>query len=316
MYCSKECKENDVFHQRMPRLVAPFPVTRAQVAIPILQTLRIAGGTDELLEELLDTSKGNSTVFDLDLSDPNSKEKNMLTATLSMLSSPCESCDFSIKFDDAKRFVNLAPITKKPLTEKAKELLALCFFMVGLEQECNAERMIENNKETASSRILVPGEHFKKIGNTFGFSLMPFLSLIPCSCYPNVSSVTVDNKVALVVSRPIKAGENLAISYGNSFQCCRRKVRTTRLKKCYCEACVHDYPLFVNLRRGDRNFKEPPEPSTIQDTIEQYKINCKYIADHISSPPTRETIVMMNLNEKYLYKIAHPSNVFKKSSLH
>lgn len=48
----------------------------------------------------------------------------------------------------------------------------------------------------------------------FGIFLYEFTSFFSHSCCPNTQSKRVDNKLAIVVSHPIKKGEQLLTSYG------------------------------------------------------------------------------------------------------
>ena len=56
----------------------------------------------------------------------------------------------------------------------------------------------------------------KKFGD--GRALLPRVSLMSHSCFPNVQHTQEGNQVVLVAQRAIKSGEELALSYINHFQ--------------------------------------------------------------------------------------------------
>ena len=114
-----------------------------------------------------------------------------------------------------------------------------------------------------------------------GSGVFPFMSLLNHSCYPNVDTTGVDNKFVLTVSRPIKAGEQIFVSYGySSFRYTReeRRQMLARYKfTCDCIACIEDYPKFKKLPKIDRRrFKEPDfgvysTKAAIENTIKIYQ---------------------------------------------
>ncbi|XP_063708861.1 SET and MYND domain-containing protein 4-like [Culicoides brevitarsis] len=82
---------------------------------------------------------------------------------------------------------------------------------------------------------------------TCGNALMPIMSLLNHSCAPNIYRVNRYGTFAVVVSRNIKAGEQIFDCYGPHHQSHIKYERNQKLSRffftCNCEACAKDYPL-------------------------------------------------------------------------
>lgn len=96
---------------------------------------------------------------------------------------------------------------------------------------------------------LMPSSYQHLIGN--GCYL--FAGLLNHSCAPNVQRLNVANdKIAVIVSRPIRKGEQLFDSYRQHFNVQPKSVRSETLLRdynfhCDCEACINDYPMNQHL---------------------------------------------------------------------
>ncbi|KAL7037596.1 hypothetical protein ACKWTF_009295 [Chironomus riparius] len=98
--------------------------------------------------------------------------------------------------------------------------------------------------------------YYSDIDHSFiksGNSISVFVSLLNHSCVPNVNSFSVDNKVSVVVLKPIKTGEQLFRSYTNHVLHIFDKLELilTYEFKCDCIACTDDdvkkfFPLELN----------------------------------------------------------------------
>lgn len=125
-----------------------------------------------------------------------------------------------------------------------------------------------------------------------GRVILAFGSLLNHSCYPNIEHVMVDDKMVFIVTRPIKAGEQLFISYGPRFQVDFTALRKTYLQHygfdCECVACTNNYPLGEGLLHKDPSFILPTIPTSIQDAVLQFKRNCDYINKNSTLPPSFE----------------------------
>ena len=270
MYCSDECANHDAFHKEScPSKVAQH-VEIAQKLI--VKALKIVGDCDTMYELLMNDMK--KTVFDFDLSNPDDPmhKKNLLIAVNSL------STEVEVEG------LNSAEIHPK-YTERETE----CALKYLLIWATNGYYMQENTHAILGSRA-----DKYEFGEIIGSGMFPFLSLLNHSCCPNVKNITVDNKFVLVVSRPIKAGEQIFVYYGNSyFQDARdeRRQKLARYKfNCDCIACIEDYPKLKNYPKIDRQcFKEPDfGVFSTEAAIKQFKINCEYIEQNIKTNPTYE----------------------------
>ena len=234
-----------------------------------------------------DTKK---TVFDFDLSNPNDPmyKKNLLLAVLGLsrtVGSIVEVMSSLIIHPSSSERVNL-------LSKCASKYLGIW--------ATDAFHMHEDMREMSG-----PGVGMYDFSETIGSGIFPFMSLLNHSCYPNVNHVTVDNKYVLTVTRPIKAGEQIFVSYGHSSFRYTRQERRQELSRyffdCDCIACIEDYPKLEKLPKVDRRrFKEPEFAvySTIA-AIQQFKVNCEYIEKNIKKYPTYE-VMQLNLHNDHL----------------
>lgn len=103
--------------------------------------------------------------------------------------------------------------------------------------------------------------------------------------------ITVDNKMVLIVTRPILAKEQLFVSYGPVSCRDRKKFRKKMLSgfgfKCKCEACLKNFPTLARMEMVDRLFV-PPRMSRFSHAraIDQYRQNCHYIQSYFDEQPT------------------------------
>lgn len=133
-----------------------------------------------------------------------------------------------------------------------------------------------------------------------GGGLCAFASLFNHSCYPNVAHVIVDNKLVFIVARPIKAGEQLFVTYGPRYSTDVISMRQARLSlygfNCDCVACANKYPRLLELPREDRNFIHPKLLTATQNAIAQFRKNCAYINEHSMLPPSYEAAYLFDHN--------------------
>lgn len=79
-----------------------------------------------------------------------------------------------------------------------------------------------------------------------------FCALLNHSCAPNVKRLNVDDKVVVIVSRPIAKGGQIFDSYRPNFNNQPKALRQEALMKdygflCDCEACTNDWPMNQDL---------------------------------------------------------------------
>ena len=93
--------------------------------------------------------------------------------------------------------------------------------------------------------------------NPFASGSYLFCSLVNHSCAPNVAKIFIDDKVVMIVQRPIKAGSQIFDNYGYSFTNIPRETRQMELLKnyrfmCKCEACSGNFSLLPSLKIIDK----------------------------------------------------------------
>lgn len=150
--------------------------------------------------------------------------------------------------------------------------------------------------------------HDRQLEASIGVGLCAFGSLFNHSCYPNVDHVMVEGKLVFVVSRPIKAGEQLFVSYGVHFTTEDSAFREAHLQRygfqCDCLACVNNFPLTRGLPRCDRKFVFTEISTDVRKAIAQFKKNCRYINQNWDLPLSFELAYLDLQNHNLLNIIA------------
>lgn len=236
MYCSDECKTD---HENFIHLVEcrkkPLPPVLLVCTKMILTAVDIAGSLDQL-KTLLEESK-SKTVFDFDLSDPKdpSLKKNLVRIVNSMAKSENSKIVITEKM---KKTFNFPPFDKLWKTDEEREFLIDCFHN---QLRIHNTNQLEMGEHTLEDYF---GENFWYV-KTIGSGLCPFASLFNHSCDANIKRTCIDNKIVFVVARPIRAGQQLFLSYGYSSHAISKDERQHLLQRysftCDCEACVKNY---------------------------------------------------------------------------
>lgn len=178
-----------------------------------------------------------------------------------------------------------------------------------------------NMKTSTSSAPQLPSAYQHLIGN--GCYL--FCSLLNHSCAPNVQRLNVANdKIAVIVSRPIRKGEQLFDSYRQQFNVQPKTLRRETLLRdydfeCDCEACINDYPTNKNLPIHNEELLEMAWEMhenlpffTPQVATEQVKKFHKIINDQHrrGNFPSAELVVLQQCISNCLIAITKPSIQF------
>lgn len=255
MFCSKACRSKD-FHQILCVLCQDGYQSNF-VEKMVYGTIRIMESESAALKLISEQEK--KTVFDFDLSKPESKdyETKMLKIVNSLSKTTTVDSENS-SYDPRMRlfhhFHKIANINSFEFAE----------FSYGAE----------------------------KLADVMGSGIFAFASLLNHSCYPNVIHAMVEGKMVLIVARPIKAGEQIFITYGPLFSIHDISMRQARLSlygfDCDCIACANKYPRKEDLVQRDRNFIKPSKPTDTQNAILQFKKNCAYINKQSTLPPSFE----------------------------
>lgn len=288
MYCSSACK---IHHHQ---LIHAFTCSRISVPVVEISTRMLMQGVkvcDNFESfDALTRKSSRKTIFDfIELSD-----KNFVSIMNSCAMSEHSRISISEKM---KTIFNHRPYSDLWSTADERERVIDSF---------------HRQLRVLNTNLLEMGEHFREsdgwYAKTIGSGLCLFASLFNHSCDPNISRVTFDNKIAFIVARPVKAGDQLFISYGYSFPRMTRDQRHQSLArygfKCDCTACRQDYPMLRQLPRINHDFIEPKfdfyEHSA---AIAKFRENCATI-EKSTVHPSFETSVLMMHNEHLMYQIA------------
>lgn len=306
MYCSLECQsEHSQFIHALECESRKNIYKRMRVPVSFLKrALSFTGGVEELQRLLSDPTP--RTVFDYDLSsseDPSYK-RNLLLAVNSLSTANSRETNIISAFpaQNRARLMNLLNIEQR--TEEERQFLFELFCHCLSIHNSNQYQMKQHSRKIKPDTVSIITNQL--IGN----GLFPFSSLFNHSCEANVKRITVDNKFAIVVVRPVKAGEQLFISYGFGHYNYIKEERQLQLAgwgfECTCMACIDDYPMIDQLPRKDPLFAEPNFPKFVSttDAISQFKKNCDYINENITKYPSFETVIMCEYNDHLLHQLA------------
>ena len=303
MYCSPECQTKDQCHslECCVRNAKPNLITSSEFLMT-LGSIKAAGGEDELMA-LVDNAETRN-LFDFDWSNPDDPlyEKNLLLVVNGLSKT-------------AGSFMSFGSFMLKyyePLVDKSRSSAKIKFLKKFIKNQStiyltNGYSLKEFNREKVA-----PGLACQQYDKRVGSGLFLFSSLLNHSCYSNVTRVTVENKLVLVVARPIKAGEQIFISYGFSSWRLPLKERRHFMKphkfKCDCVACTNDYPQMLQLAKTDPKFIEPCfHLIAHQKAIAQFKKNCNYITKNTKNQPCYEISILIQNNSHLLHGLARDS---------
>jgi SET domain len=183
MFCSEECMDIATFS---------FLPVCDQINIDftqrvLLQSLSVCGGNFEKLQQLTnDPELSNKTVFDFDFSNPDDPRYNFhMLVSIN-----------SLKKSQLKLMKDMDSFKQHPVLQLVKTQ----------EQKSIARNFIIHIRRIRFlNAFSMPGD---------GSGLFAFSSLLNHSCIPNVSWSIMDNKMVLMVIRPVLVGQQLFITYG------------------------------------------------------------------------------------------------------
>lgn len=240
----------------------------------LLEAKRIAGSVERILQIV--SRCRPTTIFDYDWSDPEDSwlEFKKLVALFSL----SKNCNEAVEVNE-EVLLNIPFIKRAQLTPNKQRYLIELIVMLNKIILCNT---------------LKDPKRFRGI--------FLFQSLLNHSCLPNVDCIPFENKLAIVVSRPIETGEQLFCNYvaneGYS-SLCREEMLTKLPFQCQCELCVNDHPL--PFTRKDPNFLEPRSGRmTASEILAQFKSNCNYLERHSVMMPSYEVQNLMFNNSHLL----------------
>lgn len=292
MFCSRDCMSLAArFHNfecQAVDLDIELENTIYQVAHRVVfEALGLFGRIEEL-QKFVSESSTDKTIFDFNLAEATGEQKEkILLQSISALQR------------------NSVPDQMKPMLSRHIDLM----------------KSITKNKKNQDFL----GEFMRKqfeiiITNSFGLTsyqngdvgsgIFALSSYFNHSCAPNITRVTIDNKLAFVVARPVSKGQQLFVCYRGSFTTTskverREEVLRSYRFECVCEACAENYPLIDDLPSADANFVDPPtEIASKASAKSELKTNCDYINDRAESYPNFEICTLMERNRLLLEAIA------------
>lgn len=204
MFCSENCllKAHKTFHfYECPIIDLLLKSGIMQMALrTFFQALSIFDGSVNALETFLEDNKNRSaTVYDFDFStkDDFLKSQSFLLSFFCLTNSP-KVCPSDSPESFLKDHPQLADMWKT--------------------HEAFIRKFILRTIQIGDSNFHgICGWSLKKYENQFpqmiGIGCYPFISLVNHSCAPNVNRIYVDDKMLLMVERPIKKGEQLFDCY-------------------------------------------------------------------------------------------------------
>jgi hypothetical protein len=236
MFCSSGCR--DEFNTRVEFSNREFD----KVAL-ILSKMQSAFGGAGQLEAFMRTNKvGEKSLFDFNFSDP-SRSGFMRDIFTCFLSSAQSLSAASYLFNDRYGFF---------------ERQILCTILGVLDNNVTVYGHFNYAQFSEPRREHIGSGFFRLPQDYDGICYSTFYSLLNHSCMPNVKHTTVDNKAVVYVKKPVKAGEQLFVSYAGEFfersLVERLLVLERRMVVCDCRACMSDLTL------ADLKYRKPKEP--------------------------------------------------------
>lgn len=298
MYCSESCKlEHEKIIHRLECDGEPFTESLAMATKMTLNALSVAGSVENLRNLL--KSSTFKTVYDLDLNGAVDElyKKNAILA-INALTTVRET-DYT-KTNPMNELFKKSPFDLLLKTEDDR------IFMKKFARD--QLRILDTNLYDMKehSRVNKTSQTF---GQSIGSGLFLFASLFSHSCDALVKRITVDNRIAFVVVRPVVAGEQVYISYGYSSYAMSRDLRRSHLRSygfiCDCKACSNNYTQLTQQQRMIREYEEADhEEMTAQTAIAAFEKACKFVKKIINYHPCYETTDMMIYCDHLLHQIS------------
>jgi hypothetical protein len=149
-----------------------------------------------------------------------------------------------------------------------------------------------------------------------------FCSLLNHSCAPNIKRLNVEDKIVLIVSRPISKGEQLFDSYRPNFNNQVKVQRQEALLKdygfmCDCEACANNWPINKDLEVFSEDLLEFAWTAheelpfiTAKEAKKKLKQCYDITTQHHKHFPSAELIVLQECISNCLIAITKPDRQF------
>lgn len=322
MYCSMDCMISaQLRHHQYECEIIDELLTSGLLHIVVrmlFEGLSLFNDDIHEMEKYLRQNDEHLTVFNFDFNNLNGNEmeKKMFVATLNLATGDNEdiSSEYENIFKKTEKLEKLWNSNEsfiKKLLRKLSQIGRLYVHGIG-----SWSLKIEGTKNDEEPKN--PSLYQMLIGN----ACYLFCSLLNHSCSPNIKRLNVDDKVVVIVSRPIAKGGQLFDSYRPNFNNQSKAQRQEGLLKdygfvCDCEACINDWPLNQNLKVFSEDLLEFAWTShedlpfltageAKQKIIKHYDI----IQQHYQHFPSAELIVMQECISNCLIAITKPQIQF------
>ena len=257
MFCSEDCKDsaNRKYHDYECEIMGTlqFSGTLQMSLRSFFLALSLFDKSINKMEDQLEKVKNSTvTVFDFNFSKSNNPDNDM-----NLLLAAYALCQSDKKFPLDAHAAILSKHSKLKDTWKTHEMFIRNFLLRHAQiSDSNfhgiyACRLKKEDLTNMNSQAL-----FSELQETIASGCFPFLSLLNHSCAPNVIRTNVQGKVAIVVLRPLAAGDQLFDCYSANFNTHSRSDRQSKLYrefyfKCECEACTLNFPAPPALKTVD-----------------------------------------------------------------
>lgn len=214
MFCSEKCAdESKILHCFEGKIQSQHKGEYMYFLRIFNKAFRACNNSVEELKLLMETNAGKFSVFDFDLSDPTdpSYEKNRLLAFKCLMPDLAQRRGMNMLWDLFSTNYKYTFIEAWKIGdhyEFVQELIKEFFLIFSL----NSHGMSWYSAPTGFMGLYAGDRPMR---NSFAAGLFPFMSLFSHSCAPNCDTMNVNgDKLMLYVTQPIKAGEQIFISYG------------------------------------------------------------------------------------------------------
>jgi SET and MYND domain-containing protein 4 len=321
MYCSIDCMSSaQKRHHQFECEIIDELLTSGLLHIVVrmfFEGLSLFDGDIHEMEKYLNQNQESQTVFDIYGGDFNANEmdKKLFAATLSLATDGEEvSSEYEGIFEKTEKLRNLWESSEHFIRKILSKLIQVGTLYVhgigGWSLKLEGIEMDEDPKN--------PSFYQKLIGN----ACYLFCSLLNHSCAPNIKRLNVDEKVVVIVSRPIAKGGQLFDSYRPNFNNQSKAQRQEGLLKdygfvCECEACINEWPMNQNLKVISEDLLEYAWTEhedlpllTAEEAKQKLKSYYDIVAQHHQHFPSAELVILQECISNCLIAVTKPAIQF------
>jgi hypothetical protein len=322
MFCSEKCRDTAQSHHHKYECLVIDELLMAGIKHIILrilfESISLFNHNVSDLRKFLDgQSETNLTIFQTFSSGE--KRENLLLATLSLSSVASHK---ESPLDEFIEIFQKSPLLWSIWSEHETFISSLLQKLIvignrdihGIGSWSLREKGMEDHDEPKNASL-----YQQLIAN----ACFLFSSFLNHSCAPNIRRMNYKNQNVIIVSRPIKAGQQLFDSYRQNFNVQARAERQASLLKdygfvCDCEACMNNWPVNSDLKVVDESLleftweahDELPYLTNAKKAETRFREYCKVFAKHHREFPSAELIVLQECISNCLLSITKPSFQF------